>query len=73
MPRRCVDGCNAAWKNSDVKFHKFPRDEQLCSKWLECVGLPPSKLTPWTTVCSQHFCDADYDRDLRAELTGNIS
>ncbi|KAL5245022.1 hypothetical protein ACI65C_012432 [Semiaphis heraclei] len=49
-------------KNSDIKFHKFPKNEELRSKWLLAINneswFVPSQ---HSVVCSKHFDMSDYE------------
>ena len=74
MSRKCVvPNCQTANLNSGSElhdYHYFPRCIQLRTKWLDIIGLRTESYRSWFRICSGHFEDSDYDRDLRAELTG---
>ena len=70
MPSCIVPRCNSSWKNSSVKFYKFPRDSALRLRWIHLIGVAASDIKPWSTVCGIHFQETEFERDLCAELTG---
>ncbi|KAJ8706229.1 hypothetical protein PYW08_010855 [Mythimna loreyi] len=49
-----------AGKTKNVKFHRFPRDEDMAEKWNRILkrGKPYTK---YSKVCSLHFTQADYN------------
>lgn len=53
-----------------VTYFSFPRDENLSNIWVEkCQREKP--INPRSsTVCSEHFKEEDFLRNLRAELLG---
>ena len=59
-------------KERGVSFHRFPRNDETRRKWV--VALKLKKLPPHYDrtgyVCSEHFREEDYQRDLQAELLG---
>ena len=70
MANCCVPGCIKAKRNPSVSFHSFPRDSMTRIEWANANGIPTSVLREWSAVCSMHFASTDFERDLRAELTG---
>jgi hypothetical protein len=40
---------------------------------LDIIGLDSTSYRPWFKICSGHFDESDYERDLCAELTGNYA
>ncbi|XP_051173465.1 THAP domain-containing protein 1-like isoform X4 [Leptopilina boulardi] len=40
---------------NNLTLHKFPRDENLCKKWLNILGLEKKQLTKNSHLCSNHF------------------
>lgn len=70
MPMRCVvKGCpNKFTKTKGVAYHTIPKDEERRKLWLlncdEDVNLSSAR------ICSKHFNECDYHRDLQAELLG---
>ena len=67
----CSNG-EKATKERGVSFHRFPRNDETRRKWV--VALKLKKLPPHYDrtgyVCSEHFREEDYQRDLQAELLG---
>lgn len=79
MPTTCaVLGCkNTYIKNKDVSFHKIPSRKDAASKnlreqWIRCCKRVASWNPIVTHICSDHFSDDDFERDMRNELLGNI-
>lgn len=73
MAHCCVPGCTTKrWPNSSLVFHLVPREATKRFDWANAIGIPLHELKEWSTVCSLHFSASDYERDLRAELTGML-
>lgn len=53
-------------------YHRFPKKQDIRKQWVQkCYRA--GKWNPETScVCSEHFLDDDYIRDLKAELMGNV-
>eukprot|EP00794_Sanderia_malayensis_P020923 gene20923-22978_t len=45
-----------------VTFHKFPKDGDLCKKWIESLRLQTFFLTDNKRICSEHFLRECYQR-----------
>lgn len=84
MPgRRCaIYGCNNSrevTKTSDenIIYHNFPKGKDFVSnimleKWISCCKRA-NKFNPGTSaICSTHFTQNDYKRDLQNELLGKM-
>lgn len=41
--------------------HKFPKDEELCQKWLEAIKRSDFKPSQWSKICCLHFKSKDYE------------
>ncbi|XP_023222091.1 uncharacterized protein LOC111623657 isoform X2 [Centruroides sculpturatus] len=78
---RCaVYGCNnnllaVKAKGESVTFHVFPRQKDLISKRIRSEWINrckrSDKFNPDTSrICSVHFVQSDYERDLQHELLG---
>ena len=71
MPSCVVVGCsNRSGKPPGVSFHRFPKDTELHRRWTAAVrreNLPPNYRES-AYVCSAHFQDSDFERDMLAEL-----
>jgi THAP domain len=65
----CVSSCKRP-RCSISGSHTFPKCEQQRTKWLDIIGVNVSSYRSWFIICCHHFDDSDYERDLRAELTG---
>src|SRR5664279_6312453 len=70
MSKCCVPGCMNTRNNSASSFHTFPSDSKIREAWITRIGVADTRVKPWSTVCSCHFVESDYERDLRAELIG---
>jgi len=67
MPVCAIATCKNQYKNSNYIFHSFPKDLMVQEKWMAaCRRKLISSANP--VVCSQHFTDQDYKRDLQHEL-----
>lgn len=54
----------------EIIFHSFPKDRKVWQAWAQ-ICCRVNKVNPRTSyVCSAHFSDADYERDLQGELLG---
>lgn len=71
---RCaVCGCdsdNQAKKNPcrDVKFFRFPKDEEFRKKWVHATGREDKFNFKNSVVCSKHFVESDYKINLQHQL-----
>jgi len=64
-------GCNSDSRyNTSVSYHCFPSDKALQDQWLARISRADLVVTKHSRLCSLHFTPDDYERDLRAELTG---
>lgn len=68
----CVADCkNNKKKNSSLQFHRFPKAKHLQKEWkVKCQRLETSFNPTIAYVCSVHFKEQDYARDLKSELMG---
>ncbi|XP_067014525.2 uncharacterized protein [Anabrus simplex] len=55
-------------KDLDIKFHRFPRNSEIQLKWINACKRANSFTVGNARVCSVHFDDSDYIRDLKHEL-----
>ncbi|XP_024887163.1 uncharacterized protein LOC112464422 [Temnothorax curvispinosus] len=54
----CVCGIEkGTWRDFDLTFHSFPKNEDLRLKWYEAIG---KKVYRNACVCSKHFKTEDY-------------
>ena len=68
-------GCknsSADRKKRGVSFHRFPKAKGLQKRWVAALKLKrlPERYAETGYVCSEHFVESDFKRDLRAELMG---
>ena len=78
MPNNCaIAGC-LNWRgksqtdSSDVilSFHRFPKDEVLCKTWVNRCCRQDLVNPKTALICSVHFEESCFVRDLRNELLG---
>lgn len=72
---RCaVFGCGvdnqAKGFSPDTKFFSFPKDKELEAKWKHICKREDKFILKTARICSKHFCDEDYERNLKHELLG---
>lgn len=73
MPTCSVAECkntNITTKGSAVKYHVLPKDNDLKNVWLDRCKIGDHVNTMNVRVCSAHFTDDDYKRDMEHELLG---
>lgn len=73
MPCCAVAGCT---NNSDnakklkLSFHVFPKDKNLHKQWQHFCKRKDEFNTKTARICSEHFLENNYERDLKSELLG---
>lgn len=73
MPGCAFPGCRGSRDCPDsehISFHRFPKGSNLKEAWLRACELREDFPTEHTNarICSRHFNDDDFERDLKAEL-----
>ena len=73
MPHICaVFGCSSNKdKNRDLIFHRFPNEETLRLKWINCCerDSKKDKFNPKNArICGLHFEQNTHERNLKYEL-----
>lgn len=76
MPGCAVVNCKNRERNikkeKGVAFHRFPKDNSIRQIWVRACNIfltiTTSPSLDNLRVCSLHFDDGDYERDLRAEM-----
>uniref|UniRef100_A0A0A9Y1L2 THAP domain-containing protein 2 n=1 Tax=Lygus hesperus TaxID=30085 RepID=A0A0A9Y1L2_LYGHE len=66
-----VAGCSTHGRhqsNGNYRFHRFPSDEKVRSKWINACKRADRFCVNNSRVCSFHFDQSDYARDLKSEL-----
>ena len=58
---------STALNKKDISYHRFPKNEDIRQKWLKAVQ-PSKPITENHYVCSVHFLEDDFERNLQAEL-----
>lgn len=51
-----------------INFHTFPKNNETKQKWINACKRADSFSVDNARVCSIHFADSDYERDLKSEL-----
>lgn len=72
MPQCAVVGCNNTHrrtKGGSVKYHRFPGDTRTRNQWLKACGKSLSNCST-ARICSRHFSEGSYERDVQHELLG---
>jgi hypothetical protein len=54
----------------DASFHRFPKNETLQKIWVIRCRRKDKINVATAKVCSRHFAEEDFERDLRSELLG---
>lgn len=75
MPQCLVKTCGNYYgktrSGNKVIYHMLPSNPQLQSKWVElCTNKKNVKVNGYARVCSEHFSENSYQRDLQHELLG---
>lgn len=52
----------------DASYHRFPKAEPLSKAWLNACRRKDFVNVKTAYVCSEHFQEQDFERDLRGEL-----
>lgn len=62
-------------QNSNILFHKFPRDTELCNKWLEFCNRTKDSLLESSNlhVCSEHFDKNAYKQNFDSEVKYSLN
>lgn len=64
----CLVCGNTRSKDSSASFHRFPRDSERRTVWLNAFQLSESDLKSYSRVCSRHFPDGDVKKDPQVTL-----
>ncbi|XP_067011057.2 THAP domain-containing protein 1 [Anabrus simplex] len=73
MPGCAVATCghhNRKTKGMNIVYHIFPKDPTVRKRWIDACKRSDNINLKYATVCSAHFTDEDYVRDLKSELLG---
>jgi len=78
MPGCAVAGCSnwhgkASCTDEALSFHRFPKDEALRKVWINRCCRKDEFNVDCTRICSKHFDDDCFIRDMRNELLGQPS
>ncbi|KAJ8910935.1 hypothetical protein NQ315_014355 [Exocentrus adspersus] len=71
MPQCAVLGCNSTHrktKGGAIRYHRFPADTKTRVRWLQACGKQLNCST--ARICSRHFCEESYERDVQHEILG---
>lgn len=74
MPQCYVETCGNYYEKTrgtkDVIYHMLPGEAILAAKWIKACGKKDQKVPYYARVCSEHFSEKCYQRDLQHELMG---
>jgi len=54
----------------EATYHVFPKDERLQKLWVDLCKRKETINIKTARICSSHFKEEDYERDLKNELLG---
>lgn len=57
-------------KTPDILFHRFPANDHYKKLWIEKCKRKDAFRPHCSRICSAHFTEEDYERDLKNELLG---
>ena len=64
-------GCSNRGKQNDISFHRLTiKDSTTLQKWLNNMKLKKPPNLKYSRLCSKHFTEDCYERDLKSELLG---
>lgn len=72
MPQCAVVGCNSTHrrtKGGSIRYHRFPGDSKTRARWLQACGKQLANCST-ARICSRHFEDDCYERDVQHEILG---
>ncbi|XP_044269518.1 uncharacterized protein LOC123014450 isoform X2 [Tribolium madens] len=72
MPQCAVMGCNSSHrktKGGSIRYHRFPGDAVTRARWVQACGKYVQNCST-ARICSRHFTDESYERDVQHELLG---
>lgn len=72
MPQCAVVGCNSSHrktKGGSIRYHRFPGDATTRARWVQSCGKYVHNCST-ARICSLHFTDENYERDVQHELLG---
>lgn len=72
MPHCAVANCSNTHrktKGGSVRYHRFPGDETTRTRWVQACGGHVQNCAT-ARVCSRHFSDPSYERDVQHEILG---
>jgi len=68
MPVCAVADCKSQYGKCDYVFHSFPRIDSLKKTWIALCKRKDGVNSKNPVICSRHFKETDYERDLQHEL-----
>ncbi|XP_018567357.1 uncharacterized protein LOC108907960 isoform X3 [Anoplophora glabripennis] len=72
MPQCAVVGCNSTHrktKGGSIRYHRFPGDAKTRARWLQACGKQLNNCST-ARICSRHFSEDSYERDVQHEILG---
>ena len=66
----CRNGTGSGNRRAEVKFFRFPKEQDRARKWWQIIkrGETFPKTYQNLSLCSDHFIESDFQRDLKREL-----
>ncbi|KAB0804485.1 hypothetical protein PPYR_01455 [Photinus pyralis] len=58
-------------EGKDIKYHRFPKDVVTAKIWAQKCRRDGQWNIRSCHICSEHFTDEDYERDLKGEMLGS--
>lgn len=76
MPSECaISTCSNNSRRTDksISYYTFPKRTDIRKQWIVACKRADSYFNPENArVCSEHFCNEDFVRNLQAELLGYV-
>uniref|UniRef100_A0A1Y1NJG2 THAP-type domain-containing protein n=1 Tax=Photinus pyralis TaxID=7054 RepID=A0A1Y1NJG2_PHOPY len=66
----CTTANGSKQFSSNLMFFRFPNDQNIQKRWVLACNRPGHINVKTARVCSKHFDESSYERNLRFELLG---
>lgn len=70
MPVCAVPTCSTTHRATDKTLYRFPKDINYARLWIRCCMRRDSFNTKTAFICSLHFADEAYQRDINHDVLG---